>query len=155
MDIDLYTLIRENMLGETHKRYVIYQVGKALHYLHTAGLVHRDIKPSNVLVNEDCVAKLCDFGLIRSLEDGQDERTPVLTEYIATRWYRAPEILLGSRKYCQAVDVWSFGCMLAEVLRGKPMFPGNSTLNQIERVLTWTGPPNIHDLQSLRTDFGK
>jgi len=101
-----------------------------MHYLHTAELIHRDIKPSNVLVNEDCHAKICDFGLIRSLED-QEEVLPILTEYIATRWYRAPEILLGSRKYSKPADVWSFGCMLGELIRGKPMFPGNSTLNQI------------------------
>lgn len=67
MDIDLYTLIRENMLGEQHKRYIIYQTAKAIHYLHTAELIHRDIKPSNVLVNEDCLAKICDFGLVRSV----------------------------------------------------------------------------------------
>jgi mitogen-activated protein kinase 15 len=154
MDIDLYTLIRENMLGEQHKRYIIYQVAKAMHYLHTAELIHRDIKPSNVLVNEDCLAKICDFGLIRSVDD-EDELPPVLTDYIATRWYRAPEILLGSKKYSKAADVWSFGCMLGELIRGKPMFPGHSTLNQIERVLTWTGPPTIQDLKSLKTDFGK
>lgn len=69
MDIDLYTLIRENMLGDQHRRYIIYQTGKAIHYLHSAELIHRDIKPSNVLVNEDCLAKICDFGLIRSVED--------------------------------------------------------------------------------------
>ena len=67
MDIDLYTLIRERLLGEQHKRYIIYQIAKALYYLHTAELIHRDIKPSNVLVNEDCLAKLCDFGLVRSV----------------------------------------------------------------------------------------
>ena len=68
MDIDLYTLIRENMLGDQHKRYIMYQVAKSIHYLHSAELIHRDIKPSNVLVNEDCLAKICDFGLIRSVQ---------------------------------------------------------------------------------------
>lgn len=154
MDIDLYTLIRENMLGEQHKRYIIYQTAKALHYLHSAELIHRDIKPSNVLVNEDCLSKICDFGLIRSVDDEED-LPPVLTDYIATRWYRAPEILLGSKKYSKAADVWSFGCMIGEIIRGKPMFPGHSTLNQIERVMQWTGPPTISDLKSLKTDFGK
>lgn len=89
LDIDLYTLIREKLLGEQHKRYIIYQIAKALHYLHSAHLIHRDIKPSNVLVNEDCLAKLCDFGLIRSI-DGEEYNSKELTEYIATRWYRAP-----------------------------------------------------------------
>lgn len=68
MDIDLYTLIRENMLGDQHKRYILYQTAKAIYYLHTAELIHRDIKPSNVLVNEDCSSKICDFGLVRSLQ---------------------------------------------------------------------------------------
>ena len=93
MDIDLYTVIKENILAERHRKYIFYQMCKALHYLHTAGLIHRDVKPSNVLLNENCDAKLCDFGLVRSLED-QDPTGPIgndiLTEYIATRWYRAP-----------------------------------------------------------------
>jgi mitogen-activated protein kinase 15 len=142
MDIDLYALIRENMLKEQHKRYVIYQLARALHYMHSADLIHRDIKPSNILVNEECLAKICDFGLVRSVDE-EEELQSALTDYIATRWYRAPEILLGSKKYSKSADVWSFGCLLGEVLIGKPMFPGHSTLNQIERVLTWTGPPTI------------
>lgn len=67
MDIDLYSLIREDMLKEQHKKFIVYQIAKAFHYLHSAGLIHRDIKPSNILVNEECNAKVCDFGLIRSL----------------------------------------------------------------------------------------
>lgn len=90
MDIDLYTLIRQNLLADQHKQYIIYQIGKALHYLHTVDLIHRDIKPSNVLVNEDCLSKICDFGLVRSVDEEIQELTPILTEYIATRWYRAP-----------------------------------------------------------------
>lgn len=78
MDIDLYTLIRENILGEKHKRYIVYQVAKALYYLHSAELVHRDIKPSNILVNENCLAKVCDFGLVRSVDD-EEETQPILT----------------------------------------------------------------------------
>lgn len=78
MDIDLYALIRENILGERHKRYIVYQIAKAMYYLHTADLVHRDIKPSNILVNENCVAKLCDFGLVRSVDD-ETETNPILT----------------------------------------------------------------------------
>jgi mitogen-activated protein kinase 15 len=91
---------------------------------------------------------------VRSVEE-EEELQSALTDYIATRWYRAPEILLGSKKYSKSADVWSFGCLLGELLTGKPMFPGHSTLNQIERVLTWTGPPTIDDLKSLKTDFGK
>lgn len=78
-----------------------------------------------------------------------------MTEYIATRWYRAPEIILGSRHYSKAIDIWSFGCLIYETFTGKALFPGNSTLNQIERVLMWTGVPSLNDLQSLKTNFGK
>lgn len=84
-------------------------------YLHSAGLIHRDLKPSNILVNEACDAKLCDFGLVRSIEDNKnkDDNFDMLTEYIATRWYRAPEILLGSRGYSKGIDIWGFGCLAA------------------------------------------
>lgn len=73
MDIDLYTLIREDILAERHRKYIFYQMAKALYYLHSAGLIHRDVKPSNVLVNENCDAKLCDFGLVRSIDDQTQE----------------------------------------------------------------------------------
>jgi mitogen-activated protein kinase 15 len=73
MDIDLYTLIREDILAERHRKYIFYQMAKALYYLHSAGLIHRDVKPSNVLVNESCDAKLCDFGLVRSVDDSTPE----------------------------------------------------------------------------------
>lgn len=72
-----------------------------------------------------------------------------MTEYVATRWYRAPEILLGSTKYTKAVDMWSTGCILGELVNGKAIFPGNSTLNQIERVLELCGRPNPDDIESL------
>jgi mitogen-activated protein kinase 15 len=112
MDIDLYTLIRENILAEKHKKFILYQMAKALHFIHSAGLIHRDIKPSNILVNESCEAKLCDFGLVRSVDDENQDNADILTDYIATRWYRAPEILLGSKKYTKSIDIWSFGCLL-------------------------------------------
>ena len=79
MDIDLYTLIREDILAERHRKYIFYQMAKSLYFLHSAGLIHRDVKPSNVLVNENCDAKLCDFGLVRSIEDEQEENQDMLT----------------------------------------------------------------------------
>lgn len=76
---------------------------------------------------------------------------PVLTEYVATRWYRAPEILLGSQKYTKAVDMWSVGCILGELILGKPVFPGTATLNQIERVLELTGKPKPDDIEAIES----
>lgn len=82
------------------------------------------MKPSNVLLNSECFVRLCDFGLVRSIAK-QDENCPVLTEYVATRWYRAPEILLGANEYGKSVDMWSLGCIFAEIMIGKPIFPGS------------------------------
>lgn len=129
MDTDLHAVIRVNILEEIHKQYIIYQILRCLKYMHTAELLHRDLKPSNILLNSDCNVKVADFGLVRSIATKEDGPTPVLTEYVATRWYRAPEILLGSHTYTKGVDMWSLGCILGEILIGKPIFPGTSTLN--------------------------
>merc|ERR1711935_523069 len=102
------------------------------------------MKPSNLLLNSDCLMKVADFGLARSLAEitsGTGEAAPVLTDYVATRWYRAPEILLGSTAYHFGVDMWSVGCILAEMLSGKPCFPGSSTLDQLQRVMALSGFP--------------
>ncbi|XP_047460169.1 mitogen-activated protein kinase 15 isoform X3 [Mugil cephalus] len=100
MDTDLHAVIKKGtLLKDIHKRYVMYQLFKAIKYLHSGNVIHRDQKPSNVLLDTDCVVKLCDFGLARSLNQIQeDSGNPALTEYVATRWYRAPEILLGSSR---------------------------------------------------------
>ena len=95
--------------------------------------------------------KVADFGLARSLDTRDPDQTPLLTDYVATRWYRAPEILLGSNKYTKGVDMWSMGCILAELLLGKPVFPGTSTLNQLDRVMEVTGRPSQEDVESINS----
>jgi len=84
-------------------------------------------------------------------EDGT--KTQVLTDYVATRWYRAPEILLGSNNYSKAVDMWSIGCILGELMGSKPMFPGSSTINQIDRIMSILGRPTVEDLDAIQSDF--
>ena len=149
MDTDLHAVIRANILEEIHKQYIIYQVLKCLKYMHSAQLLHRDLKPSNLLLNSECHVKVADFGLARSLDVKDPDTIPLLTDYVATRWYRAPEILLGSNKYTKGVDMWSMGCILAELLLGKPLFPGTSTLNQLERVMELIGKPTQEDIESF------
>lgn len=156
IETDLHNVIRGNILQEIHKQYIIYQLLRALKYIHSGELIHRDLKPSNLLLNSDCHAKLCDFGLCRSLaSDASDMSKIALTDYVATRWYRPPEIILGSVKYSKGVDMWAVGCIIAELMSGKPLFPGTSTTNQIERVLVVTGRPSKEDLDSIQSPYAE
>jgi len=145
METDLHATIRANILEDIHKQYIMSQAFKALMYMHSAKLVHRDMKPANLLLNSDCLMKVADFGLARSLLnselDPEDSKRDNMTDYVATRWYRAPEILLSSNKYGIEVDLWSLGCIFAEMIGGKPAFCGTSTLNQIEKIVEELGFP--------------
>jgi len=105
------------------------------------------------LVNSDVGIKVCDFGLARSVACFKDGNIPILTDYVATRWYRSPEILLGSIKYSKESDLWSIGCILAELVIGKPLFPGTSTLNQLMKILELTGKPSKEDIYSVHSEI--
>ena len=151
-ETDLHAVVRANILEPIHKEYIIYQLIKCLKYMHSAELVHRDIKPANLLLDSNCLVKVCDFGLCRSVGEVQ-ATSSVLTDYVATRWYRAPEILLGSTCYTKAVDIWSVGCILGEMLLGKPIFPGSSTMNQLDKIMEITGLPTQEDIASIKSPF--
>jgi len=150
IEADLHHVIRAKILTLDHIRFVTTQILRALKYLHSGGVIHRDIKPANILIDSDCLIKLIDFGLARSVRPDQVTKVPpIMTEYVATRWYRAPEILLGSKTYTEAVDMWALGCVLGEMFAGKPLFPGTSTLNQIQRILEFTGGPSAEDIEDI------
>lgn len=154
MESDLHAVIKAGILEEVHKQYIIFQLVSTLRYMHSGDLIHRDIKPSNILLNSDSSMKLCDFGLARSVHSSApDAPSPVMTDYVATRWYRSPEILFGSPTYTKGVDVWAVGCMLGEMMCGRPLFAGTSTLDQLERILAYTGFPNLEDIEGTCSPY--
>ncbi|KNZ74638.1 Mitogen-activated protein kinase SLT2/MPK1 [Termitomyces sp. J132] len=122
--------------------YIFMEPMEGMKFVHSASVVHRDLKPGNLLVNADCELKICDFGLSRGFDSRPDEYASHLTEYVATRWYRAPEIMLAFRRYDTAIDVWSIGCILAELLLGKPLFKGKDYVDQLNKVLDVLGTPD-------------
>jgi serine/threonine protein kinase len=140
LETDLASIIKSNQpLSEEHQQFFIYQILRGLKYVHSAGIIHRDLKPRNLLVNSNCDLKICDFGLSRATHC-RDEPGK-MTDYVATRWYRAPELLLEIREYGASVDVWSAGCILAELLRRKPFLPGSDTNNQLDLTFEVFGTP--------------
>ncbi len=135
METDLHRIIySKQKLSIDHVQYFVYQVLRGLKYIHSCRVIHRDLKPSNLLVNSNCDLKICDFGLARGLhdeDDGDRASTMFLTEYVVTRWYRAPEIMLACHEYSYPVDVWSVGCIFAELVLRKPYFPGDDYIDQV------------------------
>lgn len=144
----MHRVIRTQDLSDDHCQYFIYQTLRALKAMHSANVLHRDLKPSNLLLNANCDLKVCDFGLARSAAS-QEDNSGFMTEYVATRWYRAPEIMLTFKEYTKAIDVWSVGCILAEMLSGKPLFPGKDCMWPItseskDLLLTMHRPPSVN-----------
>lgn len=154
MDADLHTVINSpQVISDDHVQFFIYQILCALLYLHSANVVHRDLKPCNVLVNKDCDARLCDFGLARGRAGfSEDDDAFLRTEYVGTRWYRAPEVVLTSMEYTAAVDLWSVGCILGELVTRQPMFKGRDFLDQIKVICEVLGTPTDEDMSFIPQD---
>uniref|UniRef100_A0A674DQ78 mitogen-activated protein kinase n=1 Tax=Salmo trutta TaxID=8032 RepID=A0A674DQ78_SALTR len=145
MGADLNNIVKFQRLSDEHVQFLIYQLLRGLKYIHSAGLIHRDLKPSNVAVNEDCELRILDFGLARQTDDE-------MTGYVATRWYRAPEIMLNWMHYNQTVDIWSVGCIMGELLKGKVLFPGNDYIDQLKRIMEVVGTPAPDLLQKISSE---
>ncbi|RLV90873.1 Mitogen-activated protein kinase MKC1 [Spathaspora sp. JA1] len=142
MECDMHQIIRSGQpLTDSHYQSFIYQVLCGLKYIHSADVLHRDLKPGNLLVNADCELKICDFGLARGFSENPEQNSGFMTEYVATRWYRAPEIMLSFSSYTKAIDIWSVGCILAELLGGKPIFRGKDYVDQLNQILLILGTP--------------
>jgi mitogen-activated protein kinase 15 len=165
MELDLHTAIQKKLLSKAHRKCIIYRISVALYKLHALGLMHRDVKPSNILLKSDCTTKLCDFGLSRSsferftVSDPDQEIRPekkfsdseeALSEYVVTRYYRAPELLLGcDGTYTSAIDMWALGCVIAEIHTGKFIFCGKNNSDQIYCISKLLGKPSKEDFLGM------
>ncbi|KAJ8767537.1 hypothetical protein K2173_017606 [Erythroxylum novogranatense] len=153
MESDLHQVIKANDdLTLEHYQFFLYQLLRGMKYIHTANVFHRDLKPKNILANADCKLKICDFGLARVAFN--DSPTAIFwTDYVATRWYRAPE-LCGSffSKYTPAIDIWSIGCIFAELLTGKPLFPGKNVVHQLDLMTDLLGTPSAESIGRVRNE---
>ena len=175
METDLHRVIYSRQeLTDDHIQYFIYQILRGVLYMHSANIIHRDLKPANILANKNCDLKICDLGLGRAevydydekkptkkqkkkskTDDSDSEEDPELTEYVITRWYRAPEVILCPSHYAKAVDIWSVGCIFAELLGRQPLFPGDHYLDQIQKIIAVTGTPKMEDLDFIHKKEAK
>jgi serine/threonine protein kinase len=151
MDADLRKAIRNSELLDDHIQYIMYQIFLGLQYLHSGSVVHRDIKPNNILVNEECKVVLCDFGFAREAE-GIDS---LMTEYVVTRIYRAPEIVLCPRNYSKAVDIWAIGCTMFELLTKTVLFNAGNYKELIMMIVKTLGSPTEDDLAFITRESAR
>uniref|UniRef100_A0A6N2KP39 mitogen-activated protein kinase n=2 Tax=Salix viminalis TaxID=40686 RepID=A0A6N2KP39_SALVM len=161
MESDLHQVIKANDdLTPEHYQFFLYQLLRGLKYIHTANVFHRDLKPKNILANADCKLKICDFGLARVAFN--DTPTAIFwTDYVATRWYRAPELcgsffskVITSVLFSvhPAIDIWSIGCIFAELLTGKPLFPGKNVVHQLDLMTELLGTPTPEAIARVRNE---
>lgn len=175
METDLGRIIDSSQtLSDAHIKYFMYQMLRALKYTHSAQILHRDLKPQNILVNSSCELVVCDFGLARCTgtgagasadaapdaegDTGGDEDMDgagPLTVYVVTRWYRAPELLLGCTAYGPGVDMWSVGCILAEILGRKPLFRGSNYQHQLQVIVEVLGSPAPEAMRNFQRKSAK
>eukprot|EP00928_Gymnodinium_smaydae_P030874 TRINITY_DN22828_c0_g2_i6.p2 TRINITY_DN22828_c0_g2~~TRINITY_DN22828_c0_g2_i6.p2 ORF type:complete len:426 (-),score=79.04 TRINITY_DN22828_c0_g2_i6:202-1479(-) len=149
MDGDLNQLIHagKEKLTDYQVQCVLYQVLRGLLCLRRAHVIHRDLKPGNILLKAGGDVKIADLGLARTIDADDDTGTDcALTEYVVTRFYRAPEVVLTATRYTYAVDIWSMGCILGEMLTRQPLFEGKDALDQIRKIVSVCGTPSFEDM---------
>ncbi|UIZ29666.1 hypothetical protein KXD40_003184 [Peronospora effusa] len=153
MESDLERIISSSQpLSDAHFQYFLYQILRGMKFVHSGNVLHRDLKPSNLLVNSNCDLSICDFGLARGVETAFNED---LTEYVVTRWYRAPELLTDCQNYNDAVDVWAIGCIFAEMLRRRPFFTGRDPSDQLHMIIRVLGSPTEEEMAFVPHEAAK
>jgi len=153
METDLASILKSSQpLTDDHCQFFLYQILRGMKYVHSAQVIHRDLKPRNLLVNANCDLKICDFGLARVSFSDKAFQTCPMTEYVCTRWYRAPEVLCSWMDYTTAIDMWSIGCIFAEMLVRKPLFPGHNTQHQLQLIINFLGTPRSEETRKIPND---
>ncbi|XP_015204986.1 mitogen-activated protein kinase 9 isoform X3 [Lepisosteus oculatus] len=142
MDASLCQVIHMD-LDHERMSYLLYQILCGIRHLHSAGIIHRDLKPSNIVVKSDCTLKILDFGLARTACTNF-----MMTPYVVTRYYRAPEVILGM-KYKENVDIWSVGCIMGEMVKGSVIFQGTDHIDQWNKVIEVLGTPSLEFMNRL------
>jgi len=152
METDLASILKSTQpLTDDHCQFFLYQILRGMKYVHSAQVIHRDLKPRNLLVNGNCDLKICDFGLAR-VSFSKEFQTCPMTEYVCTRWYRAPEVLCSWMDYTTAIDIWSIGCIFAEMMERKPLFPGHNTQHQLQSIISFLGKPSSEELNKIKNE---
>ncbi|KAI5480787.1 glycogen synthase kinase [Pseudohyphozyma bogoriensis] len=143
-----YAKLKQTMPMHYIKLYM-YQLLRSLAYIHSVGICHRDIKPQNLLLNPPTgVLKLCDFGSAKILIEGEPN-----VSYICSRYYRAPELIFGATNYTTNIDVWSSGCVMAELMLGQPLFPGESGIDQLVEIIKVLGTPTREQIKTMNPNY--
>jgi glycogen synthase kinase 3 beta len=129
----------------------MYQLLRSLAYIHSVGICHRDIKPQNLLLNPTTgILKLCDFGSAKILVSGEPN-----VSYICSRYYRAPELIFGATNYTTNIDIWSTGCVMAELMLGQPLFPGESGIDQLVEIIKVLGTPTREQIRTMNPNVSR
>jgi len=145
VEANLSNVVSSNILSEIHIKYITFQLIKTLKYIHSADIIHGDLSTTNIMIDKISNIKIVDISLAICQSDKSDNNF-ALNDFIQTRLYRAPELLLNALSYNQAVDMWSLGCILGEMIIGKILFNENSTINQLGLIMELTGVPSKEDI---------
>jgi len=148
MDANLCQVIQME-LDHERMSYLLYQMLCGIKHLHSAAVIHRDLKPSNIVVKSDCTLKILDFGLARATGGNNVNSISTMTPYVVTRYYRAPEVILGMG-YKENVDIWSVGCIMGEMIRGTVLFPGTDHIDQWNKIIEQLGSPSRSFMDRLQ-----
>jgi serine/threonine protein kinase len=140
---------KQRIIREEHIVFIVFQLLCALNLFKKANILHRDLKPGNILINPDCTIRVCDFGMARAISEDNSMLKYGLTEYVVTRWYRAPEVLFNAGKYSYPIDMWAVACIMAELYNLEALFPGLDSFDQLKKIFSIVGNPTEDEFANI------